>query len=541
MTDRKNHFFMLALCVLACGCCLLTCGCVSAGSADDVASGRSVDWTEETHGNDVEPNYSVVFPEDEVNTITLEISPEDWQTMLDDMTGQCGEFGGKTNRGAGGGDFDFDPVWVGANLIFDGREWTDIGVRFKGQSTLLRTWQDGSYKLSFKLDFDHFEDENPDIKNQRFYGFDELNLKNGYNDDSLLRDRVVPEIFNDAGVVAPATAFYRVYVDYGEGPVYFGMYTMIESVEDTLIETRFDDDSGNVYKPEGTGATFADGTFDTTCFEKKTNEKEGNWSDVEELYAVLNSDTRTTDPGAWREELEGVFDVDTFVRWLAVSTVIQNWDVYGNQCKNFYLYTDPADGTITWIPWDNNEALPTGPTATNGTPRGQGGFNGGAPAINGTPMEIGDMRPPTGAPGMNGTKMGPGEMQPFDGGGAGNRTGGMGRALSLGLTEVGDDWPLIRYLMDDPVYRTMYLDALDETVSTAFEPSKMAETYRTYHDLIEPYVVGADGENEGYTNLRDQEAFDTSVEALIEQAYSRHDAVMEFLATERGPNTTEAT
>lgn len=299
----KNQFFVPLLTVA--GLCVLACCCVSTAGTGNTGLNRSDDWTEETHGDEVEPNYSVVFPEDTVNTITLDISPENWQTMLDDMTGQCGTFGGSSgggaNMGAGGGDLDFDPVWVGANLTFDGKEWTDIGVRFKGQSTLLRTWQDGSYKLSFKLDFDHFEDENPDIKNQRFYGFDELNLKNGYGDDSLLRDKVVPEIFNDAGVVAPATAFYRVYVDYGDGPVYFGLYTMIESVEDTLIQTRFDDDSGNVYKPEGTGATFTEGTFDTACFEKKTNKKEENWSDVEELYTVLNSETRTTDPEAWRE------------------------------------------------------------------------------------------------------------------------------------------------------------------------------------------------------------------------------------------------
>lgn len=140
---------------------------------------------------------------------------------------------------------------------------------------------------------------------------------------------------------------------------------------------------------------------------------------------------------------------------------------------------------------------------------------------------------------MNETPMGQGGMQPFTEGAPGNRTGGMGQALSLGLTEVGDDWPLIRYLMDDPVYYDMYLDDLNETVSTAFEPTKMAETYQTYHDLIAPYVVGAEGEEEGYTNLRDQAAFDTSVEELIEQASSRHDAVMAFLSTERGSNTTE--
>lgn len=50
----------------------------------------------------------------------------------------------------------------------------------------------------------------------------------------------------------------------------------------------------------------------------------------------------------------------------------------------------------------------------------------------------------------------------------------------------------------------------------------------------------ADGEKEGYTNLRDPAAFDTSAEALIEEAYSRHDAVTEFLPAGRGSNTTEA-
>lgn len=556
-TRRFLSVFTVGSCLIL---CFTACGCLAGGSDADTGAGsaglnRSANWTEETHGNDVDPNYSVVFPEDEVNEITLTISPENWQAMLDEMTAEFGSFGGSSGS-AGQGSIDYDPEYVSADITFDDTEWTDVGVRFKGQSTLGRTWTSGSYKISLKLDFDHYEDENPDIKNQRFYGFDELSLKSGIGDDSLLKDKVVPEIFNEVGVIAPDTAFYRVYVDYGDGPVYFGLYTMIESVEDTLIETAFEDDSGNVYKPEGTGTTFAVGTFTTEDFEKKTNEDEEDWSDVEALYTALNDDTRTTNPEEWRENLEEVFNVDGFVRWLAVNTVIQNWDTYGVQNKNFYLYTDPSDGTITWIPWDNNEALSSG--------REGGAFEQGmrgmdddqipGMAVNGTMMQppewSGDQnameRPDTGftrpeQDGYGNTTMmtfpDNGEMTgPFAdgtfGGGAAMGGAGMGSPLSLSLDEVSDSWPLIRYLMDDLVYHAMYLEDLEEVATTVFSPERMADIYETNHNLIEPYVTGDEGETDGYTNLSSPEAFDASLDELIEHVNSRYDAVMEYLSTQ---------
>ncbi|MDE4907697.1 CotH kinase family protein [Methanogenium marinum] len=612
-TDKNGRKKRLLSVLAACTCtvlCLLACGCTTVGDTDETPQGttgvnRSADWTEETHGNDADPNYSVVFPDDEVNEITIDITPENWQIMLDDMSAEFGEFGGSTTeqaramRGGGGGnpgeDFDFTPVTVPSDIIFNDTEWTDVGIRFKGQSTLGNTWTDGSYKISLKLNFDKFEDENPDIKNQRFYGFDELNLKSGYGDESLMRDKIAPEIFSDAGVAAPDTAFYRVYVDYGEGPVYFGLYTMIESVEDTLIETAFTDDSGNVYKPEGTGATFAEGTFDTECFEKKTNEDDGNWSDVEALYTVLNDDTRTTDPEEWRENLEEVFNVDGFIQWLAVNTAIQNWDSYGIASKNYYLYTSPSDGTITWIPWDNNEAISAGKNADTaggqpmerpidgqtmtGIPDFGGdmqppewaegedtmplmeedGVMGGqrmAPPLGetendgqtttGIPDFGGDMQPPEWAEGedtmplmeedgvMGGQRMAPPLEETENNGRMQNGGGQMGTPLSLSLDEVDDSWPLIRYLMDDPVYHEMYQDDLEDVVTTVFEPEAMEEVYQFNHDLISPYVTGAEGETDGYTNLKSTAEFDASESELIEHVNSRYDAVMTYLSTQTG-------
>jgi hypothetical protein len=45
--------------------------------------------------------------------------------------------------------------------------------------------------------------------------------------------------------------FYELFVDYGEGPVNFGLYTMIEVIDDTVIDRVFGDDDGNIYEADG--------------------------------------------------------------------------------------------------------------------------------------------------------------------------------------------------------------------------------------------------------------------------------------------------
>ncbi|MFN2111800.1 MAG: hypothetical protein ACK2TT_01650 [Anaerolineales bacterium] len=43
--------------------------------------------------NGDQPDYETVFPQDQVNEITITISPEDWQLMMDDMRDLFGEQG----------------------------------------------------------------------------------------------------------------------------------------------------------------------------------------------------------------------------------------------------------------------------------------------------------------------------------------------------------------------------------------------------------------------------------------------------------------
>lgn len=367
----KEKIFMNSILLIVVTLLLITTSCYKEVEEVTVVPGTGLaDWTDETHSSDATPNYNIVFPQDKVNRVDLVISSSEWKAMLQDLTNNIGQFG----SGGGNtpptiytksedfappsvGELDFTPVFSSASLFFNGIEWYHVGVRFKGNSSLRSTWQMGCMKLAFRFDFDEFEDKYPEIKNQRFYGFQKISFSNNYEDQSFLHEKVAADIFRDAGIKAPKTAYYRIYVDYGEGPVYFGLYTAVEIVEDTMLDDQFGSSDGNCYKPEDNAATFAYGTFNTSEFDLKTNEDAPDYSDVETLYNVIHSNNRISDVDLWKTELESIFDVDNFMHWLAANTVIQNWDTYGKMSHNYYLYTNPYTNKIVWIPWDNNEAL----------------------------------------------------------------------------------------------------------------------------------------------------------------------------------------
>ncbi len=494
---------------------------------------------DETSTVSTDPDYETIFPSDKVQRIDIAVTPENWQKMLDNMTELYGEFGTEEQMhmpgnfspekqgtpgampmdGGPGKKMDTNPVWVPADVTFNGTTLEDVGIRFKGFSSLSGSWREGTNKISLKLDFDHYEDDNPELKNQKLNGFGEVSLQSGFGDNSLIKDKVVAEIFRSAGVPAPDTAFYRVYLDTGNGSTYAGLYTMIEDVADTMLETQFGDDSGNLYKPQGEhDATFVNGTFNESFFEKETNKKANDFSDLENLYAALNSDLRTSDPAAWRAGLESVLDVPEFLTWLATNMVIQNWDTYGSMAHNFYLYTNPETGLITWIPWDNNFAL------QNNTGMGDADRPGfGNETRENFPAEMSDQMPMP--PGFGNITEGPGHGAPGGGMGASTR--------NLNLSNVTDDWPLIRYLMDDPVYYADYVAAVEKVINESFDPEEMAALYTKNHDLISPYVVGDEGEQAGFTHLKDPQDFIDSLETLTNHASSRYNEVMTFLAEEK--------
>ncbi|KIG14971.1 Cellulosomal protein [Enhygromyxa salina] len=433
-----------------------------AGLCDDDPADlvRPDGWGRDSHCKGATPDYDRLFDDTKVQRLDLTIDPLDYADMrsdLDDM--------------AANNNWNLDPIYVPADVAYDGKTWWQVGVRYKGNSSLHSATNQGIDKLALRFKFDEYEADNPELVDQRFYGFKKMTFSNAYKDNSLIRDKLAGDIFRAAGVPVARSAFVRIYVDVGQGPTYWGLYTMIEDPSNKMLDTQFADASGNLYKPDGAGARLQ--SFDADSMIKKTNEELADYADVEELISVLNSGSGAQ----WRAELESVFDVDGFLTLLAVNQSIVNWDSYGWMTHNYYLYADPSDGLIKWIPWDLNESLLI-----------QGGGGGPGP-----------------------------------GGGGGGPGGGSDSVL---LDEISAQWPMIRRLLDDEVYSAAYRDKLLDLQTGAFDLQTTTALAQTYHDLITPYVVGADGEQPGYTFLNSDAAFESSISggnnAIADHIADRH-------------------
>jgi len=373
----------------------------------------------------------MVFNQEKVQRLDITISSDNWSAMQADLESIFGEI--STQRPGlpplksetASSLINSDPIWVDCSVKQDGIEWYHVGIRYKGNSSLQSAYQAGNNKLSLKLDFDEFEDDFSGMTDQRFYGFKQLNLNNNFDDASLMREKVGADLFREFGLASAQTSFCEVYIDNGSGPEYYGLYTIVEEVDNTVIKTQFANDSGNIYKPDGDAASFASGTFNTEEFYLKNNEDIADYSDVEALYNIINSSLRTSNTEVWKDSLEKVLDVDIFLKWLAVNTTIQNWDTYANMTHNYYLYNNPENNLLTWIPWDNNEAF---------------------------------------------------------------QFGKQSGAVSLELSEVTDSWPLISYLIEQDEYKTIYNNYLSKFIEDVFNSENMVPLYTKYYDLLKDYA-----------------------------------------------------
>ena len=220
--------------VLLTGVLLALALCFGAGLAQ---TPRPVGWSAASHGNDVPPHYAIVLPAGRVNEITLVFRAEDWQAALanmadiygphsqwtaglgimedficasreedaaaadgDDPTMGGAEFWRKLNWYAVAAALGLEiqpfldalspnPEWQPVEIRFGNQVWPEVGFRFKGNSSLNFGWSHGRFDLPFKLDFDEFEDQHLELKNQRFHGFKQLSFANNFQDPSLMREK----------------------------------------------------------------------------------------------------------------------------------------------------------------------------------------------------------------------------------------------------------------------------------------------------------------------------------------------------------------
>ncbi len=252
--------------------------------------------------------------------------------------------------------------------------YDSVGIRLKGNS---------SYglpvKKSMKIDFNEY------VSGQKYHGVKKLNLNNGFNDPTLLREKIFFDFCHDQGVLAPRAIFGNVTIN----GALIGFYGAVEQVDTDFLDRWLDDNNGNLFKA---GDQFGGGTGGTTAadlawygaaqsgytarYEQKTNEDLNDWSDLIDLIDVINNSTTAQ----LEATLPQLWEWQPLLRSLAIDNLFANLDGYINSARNYYVYHDSTTLKWNWIKWDANEAF--------------GRYNGGqSNLVNLAPNYVANTRP----------------------------------------------------------------------------------------------------------------------------------------------------
>lgn len=290
------------------------------------------------------PTDAVLFPHDRVIDVYIEVDEAELQKMFDQARME---------------------EYIMCNVVYNGYRIKNVGIRPKGNSSLMQAANSTSNRYSFKLDFNHY------VKGQNLFGITKINLNNGFSDPSFMREYLTYEISEMLGLETPRTTYIALHIN----NQYFGLYLGVENIDENFVRDHFAYGYGDLYKPEGTGANLVYIDDDPQSYPGlalQTNEETSDRISIVEMLKVLQEGTY--------EELEKVLDIDSFLKYYALCVAAGSMDsILGGMNHNYYLYD--RDGQFVMLPWDFNMAF--GGFGGFGGDRGSGGsFYIDTPAVN---------------------------------------------------------------------------------------------------------------------------------------------------------------
>jgi hypothetical protein len=239
---------------------------------------------------------------------------------------------------------------IGADMEVDGVVYPSVGVRIRG-NTSYTALPAGSEKFSLKIYTDWID---PD---QEIYGFETLNLNNGFHDPTFCRE-VAYNNYVAQFIPNPRANHVLVTLN-GQN---WGVYINVQQPNKDMLDDWFADDDGVRIRcannPFGPGLRYA-GTSAGSYRDYEIQDDGG----LADPYAALIGvcDAVTNWPVADWAAIDGVFAIDPSIWSVVLENLLTDDDSYVNKGCDFMTYRDPIDGRTHLLQRDANESW-TDPT-----------------------------------------------------------------------------------------------------------------------------------------------------------------------------------
>ena len=316
---------------------------------------------------------SYVWNESKMPNITLKVKEDEWNKMLkayDQNSGTKQYFRGDVTFDNGEDVFHFE----------------EAGWRLRGNTSRRRPEGNGGemHKRN-NADWHHFHTQ---INFRKFHkdaehtigGVRKVHLKWFRDDPAYVREVYCYDLFRRYGVWTAIRDIYCrfwIHVEGDDKPAYYGVYGMLETIDDEYLEVRsdlFGGHKGNLWKCTYAHTGPADlktyneehkfgldqDTDQEWSYELKTehNSFSSAKSQLQDFIRKLNSKSGQE----LHDWLGATIDMPLFLKTYAVNVVVGMWDDYWNNSNNYYLYFN-KDGNegykLFFIPYDYDNSLGT--------------------------------------------------------------------------------------------------------------------------------------------------------------------------------------
>ena len=265
-----------------------------------------------------------VYDDSELAVIHITVDPEDLEWMYDNVESDS-----------------IHPATIQFQNAYLDETIDSIGFRLRGNTSR------NAAKKSFKIDFNHF------ISGRDFYDVEKLNLNGEHNDPSIIRSKLCWDFYQNIGMASSRASHAVLYIN----EEYFGLYISIEHIDDRFLSKNFENDNGNLWKciwpadltyrgndPEDYHPYYSE----TRPYDLKTNENQYDYTKLARMIRIIHNTP---------DSLDMVLDIKTTLQYFAMNILTGSWDDYRFLRNNFYLYHNPDNDLIHWIPYDYDNSF----------------------------------------------------------------------------------------------------------------------------------------------------------------------------------------
>ncbi|MFM1876317.1 MAG: hypothetical protein RL266_2054 [Bacteroidota bacterium] len=221
-------------------------------------------------------------------------------------------------------------IYIPATFEYDGTTWSNVSIRIRGDGS--RQFPKKSLKVRF---------------NEGAYidGRTNLNINAEWEDQSYIQQSIASRLMRESGQACFTTEHVRIYLNGS----YFGLYLMVEAVDERFFEIRDLDPNGNTYKASLDGSSLS--IFDQPQYhwEQETGANL-NMLDLQQLINAINDEPQAT----YGNLVNDLFNRSEVVNLISMNVLLSLGSTYYH---NYFMHHEPAQDKWMMLPWDMDKTL----------------------------------------------------------------------------------------------------------------------------------------------------------------------------------------